>query len=122
MKLVTCMLSLAIAVALGCGATQATQVKQVTYACSNIDIGRTIPEIGMTIFQDAMAIIQAGADGWVDKLAEIGTKYGEDTLACVAKAVYDALTPSQSGAKTSTPTAAALRAKTFIDTRSYRYQ
>lgn len=119
MKLVTCMLCLVVALFVSCGGTQTAQVKHVAYVCATVDIGRTMPEIGMTIFQDAMAVIQAGANGWADKLAEIGTKYGEDSLACAAKAVYDALTPAQVGAR---PTAAALRAKTFIDTRSYQYQ
>lgn len=122
MKTVTCLLAFILAISINCGSAQTTQVKQVAYACATVDTGHTIPEIGMTLFQDVMAVVEAGADGWSDKLVAIGAKYGEDALACAAKAVYDALTARQPGTQGPPPTAAALRAKTFIDARSYRYQ
>jgi len=122
MKLVSYMLTIVIALTLGCSAAQKTQAKQVTYACATVDIGRTVPEVGMTIFQDVMAVIQAGADKWEGKLAEIGIRYGEDSLACAAKAVYDALTPQGQGLVASAPSAGAARAKSFIETRSYQYR
>jgi hypothetical protein len=121
MKLVTC-IALAIALSLGCGGTQATQVKQVAYDCATVDIGRTIPEIGMTVFQDVMAVIQAGTDGWVDKLLDIGTKYGKDTLACAAKATYDALSAHPAGAQASAPPPSAQRARSFIDAQGFAYK
>ena len=107
-----------------CGGAQTKKIEQVAYACATVDVGRTVPEVGMTIFQDVMVIVSAGADGWRDALAAIGVKYGEDSVACAAKAVYDALTAQQSSAsaRTSAPTPAALRALTYINERSYRYQ
>ena len=124
MKLVACALSLVITLALGCGGSQATQVKQVAYACSTVDIGRTIPEIGITVFQDVLAVIQAGSDGWETELVEIGTKYGEDALACAAKAVYDKLTQRTAGiqAATVSSSAPAARVRSFIDARAYKYK
>lgn len=122
MKSASYILTLVAAFSISCGETQATKIKQVAFACATVDIGQTIPEVGMTLFQDVMAIIQAGTDGWVDTLTTIGTKYGEDALACAAKAVYDALTAHPPGTMASAPSAATIRAKTFIETRSYRYQ
>ncbi len=122
MKLVTCMITLILAVSVSCGGTQTTQVKQVAYNCATVDIGRTVPEVGMTVFQDVMAIIQAGADGWVDKLLEIGTKYGKDTLACAAKATYDALSANSARALTATSPAPTQRARSFIETQGFTYK
>jgi hypothetical protein len=128
MKLVTCMITAVLALSFSCGGTQTTQVKQVAYDCATVDIGRTIPEVGMTIFQDVMAIIQAGTDGWTDKLLEIGAKYGKDTLACAAKATYDALTArpvdAQASARTqaSDPSAPARRAQSFISAQGFSYR
>jgi hypothetical protein len=126
MKLVTCMITIVLAASISCGGTQAPQVKQDAYHCATIDIGRTIPEIGMTIFQNVMAIIQAGADDWTDKLLEIGTKYGKDTLACAAKATYDALTARpaqvQARAQASDPSASARRAQSFISAQGFSYK
>lgn len=121
MKLVTCMTALILAVS-SCGGTQTAQVKQVAYTCATIDIGRTIPEIGMTIFQDVMAVIQAGTDGWADKLLDIGTKYGKDTLACAAKATYDALSAHPAGAQASALSPSAQRAQSFIDAQGFTYK
>lgn len=122
MKLITCMITLVLTLSISCGGTQATQVKQVAYTCATVDIGKTIPEIGMTIFQNVMAIIQAGAEGWVDKLLGIGTKYGKDTLACAAKAAYNALTANTTRALTATSPAPAQRAQSFIETQGFAYK
>lgn len=128
MKLVTYMIAFVTALSISCGGTQATQVKRVAYDCATVDIGKTIPEVGMTIFQDVMTIIQAGADGWTDKLLEIGTKYGKDALACAAKATYDALTarPSEAQAsaraQASDPSASARRAQSFISAQGFSYK
>ncbi len=122
MKLVTYMIALVAALSISCGGTQASQIKQTAYDCATVDIGKTIPEIGMTVFQDVMAIIQAGADGWTDKLLEIGTKYGKDTLACAAKATYDALTAHLAGTQASAPSTSARRAQSFIDAQGFSYK
>lgn len=122
MKLVTYMTALIVALSISCGGTQAAKVKPVAYDCATIDIGKTIPEIGMTVFQNVIAIIQAGADGWTDKLLEIGTRYGKDTLACAAKATYDALTAHPVGAQASAPSASARRAQSFIDAQGFSYR
>lgn len=124
MKLVT----IALALSISCGGTQVKQVKQVAYDCATVDIGRTIPEISMTVFQDVMAIVQAGADGWTDKLLEIGTTYGKDTLACAAKAAYEALAArpieaqAQARAQASDPSASARRAQSFISAQGFSYR
>lgn len=122
MKLVTCMIALVLALSVSCGGSQATQVKKVAYDCATVDIGRTVPEVGMSIFQDVMAVIQAGADGWVDKLLEIGTKYGKDSLACAAKATYDALSAHPIGAQAAAPSVQARRAQSFIETQGFAYR
>lgn len=122
MKLVTCMIALVLALSVSCGGSQATQVKQVAYDCATVDIGRTVPEVGMSIFQNVMAVIQAGADGWVNKLLEIGTKYGKDSLACAAKATYDALSASSAHALTAAAPAPAQRAQSFIETQGFTYK
>lgn len=120
MKLITCMITLALSV--NCGGSQATQIKQVAYDCGTVDVGKTVPEIGMTVFQDVMAIIQAGTDGWVNKLLDIGTVYGKDTLACATKAVYDALTAHPVGVQAAAPSESARRAQSFITTRGFTYR
>lgn len=122
MKLVTCMIALVLALSVSCGGTQATKVEQVAYDCATVDIGRTVPEVGMTIFQDVMAIIQAGAGGWVDKLLEIGTRYGKDALACAAKATYDALGTSSARALAPVSPAPAQRAQSFIEAQGFTYK
>jgi hypothetical protein len=122
MRLITRMIVLVVALSLGCGGTQATQVKKVAYDCATVDIGRTITEVGMTIFQSVMATIQAGADGWTDRLLDIGTKYGKDSLACAAKATYDALTAHPIGAQAAAPSESARRAQAFIDEQGFAYK
>lgn len=122
MRLVTCMITLILALSISCGGAQATHVKQVAYDCATVDIGKTVPEIGMTIFQSVMAIIQAGADGWTDKLLDIGTQYGKDALACAAKATYDALTARPIGAQAAAPSESARRARSFIDAQGFAYR
>lgn len=125
MKLVALAIISTVCLAVSCGgnqSTQATQVEQVAYTCGTVDIGKTEPEIGMTVFQDVMSVIQAGADGWEAKLLAIGTKYGEDALACAVKAVYDALVPQTSGVQTAALPASALRARTFLNTRAYKFK
>lgn len=122
MKLVAYTVTLILALSISCGGTQSAQVKQVAYDCATVDIGRTIPEVGMTIFQDVMAIIQAGADGWADKLLDIGAHYGKDALACAAKATYDALTSHPVGAQASAPSVSASRARSFIDAQGFSYK
>lgn len=76
----------------------------------------------MTIFQDVMAIIQAGADGWADKLQQIGITYGKDALACAAKATYDALTAHPVGVQAAAPSLSARRAQSFIDAQGFAYK
>lgn len=120
MKTVTYMIALVLLIS--CGGTQAARVKQVAYDCATVDIGRTIPEVGMTVFQNVMAIIQAGADGWADKLLQIGTRYGKDALACAAKATYDALTAHPIGAQATAPSDSARRARSFIDAQGFSYR
>lgn len=123
MKLVTSIaIAIVVALSLGCGGTQAAQVKQVAYTCATVDIGRTIPEIGMTILEDVMAFIQAGADGWTNKLLDIGTRYGKDVLACAAKAAFDALSSRPAGIQALAPTQAAQRARSFIDEQGFEYK
>lgn len=121
MKFATCMITLVLALSINCGGTQATQVKQVVYDCATVDIGRTVPEVGITIFQAVMAVIQAGAEGWMDKLLEIGTKYGKDSLACAAKAAYNTLTNPTETLATASP-APARRAQSFIETQGFTYK
>ncbi len=122
MKLVTCMIALVVTLSISCGGTQATPVKSVAYNCATVDIGRSVPEIGMTVFQNVMAIIQAGAADWTNKLLEIGTRYGKDTLACAAKATYDALTARPIGAQAAAPSESARRARSFIDAQGFAYR
>jgi hypothetical protein len=125
MKLVTRMISLVIVLLVACGGTQSPQVEkveQIAYECATVDIGRTVPEISMTVFQNVMAVIQAGADGWKAELVNIGTKYGKSSLACAAKAAYDALTAHPPGARAAAPTEAALRARAFIDDNGFAYR
>jgi hypothetical protein len=111
-----------LTIAIGCGGTQSEQARHVAYRCATVDIGRTLPEIGMSILQRVMAIIEAGADGWKDKLIEIGIHDGEDVLACATKAVYDALTAHPPGVQPTTPTPGALRAKAFMAEKAYEYR
>jgi hypothetical protein len=83
-------------------------------SCAMVDIGKTIPEIGMTIFQDVSVIIQAGKKGWVAALENIGVKYGYDALTCALQAVYDKLTAHPAGAMAAAPSEAAKRAQSFM--------
>jgi len=124
MKFTACILSVVLSFATlsSCGSSQGTQVKDTAIACATVDIGQTIPEIGMTVFQDVMTIIQAGSAGWESALEQIGTKYGYDALACAVKAAADALAAHPAGAAGAPPSAAALRAKSFIDNKSYKFR
>lgn len=122
MKLVTYMITVVLALSVNCGGTQTAQIKQIAYDCATVDTGKTIPEIGMTIFQDVMAIIQAGDANWVDKLLEIGTKYGKDVLACAAKATYDALTSTSARTQAMARSDSAQRIQSFIDTQGFSYK
>ena len=90
-------------------------------SCAEVDIGKTLPEIGMSIFEDVVAIIAAGKDGWKDKLTLIGTNYGVDALACAVKAAHDALNAHPPGASP-TATPAVKRADELIAERGWRYR
>lgn len=116
MKIVLVLISLiAFAVAPSCGGTQPgdTLGDKVT-SCATVDIGKTLPEIGMTIFQDVSVIVQAGKDGWVAALENIGVKYGYDALTCALQAVYDKLTAHPAGTMAAAPSDAAKRAQSFM--------
>lgn len=64
--------------------------------CAKADIGRTIPEFGLTILAVATQILMAGEGNYVEKLDDIGKKYGNDAEACAVKAVSTALSSGSS--------------------------
>jgi hypothetical protein len=98
-----------------CGGTQAAgSIGDTVTACATVDIGKTEPEIGMTIYQDASAIIQAGEDGWVAALESIGIKYGYDVLTCALQAVFDKQTSHPANMVAAVPSEAAKRAQSFM--------
>jgi hypothetical protein len=119
MKIVLVLIALLFATAPSCGSPQTGSggsVGDVVAKCATVDIGRTIPDIGMTIFQDVSTIVQAGSSGWEDALVNIGVKYGYDALTCALQAVYDKLTAHPAGTMAPPPSDAAKRAKSFMAT------
>jgi hypothetical protein len=119
MKIILTLVVLLLVAAPSCGGAQTgsgSSVGDVVAKCATVDIGRTIPEIGMTIFQDVSTIVQAGSSGWEDALLNIGVKYGYDALTCALQAVYDKLTAHPAGTMAPPPSDAAKRAKSFMQT------
>lgn len=90
--------------------------------CEKADIGKTVPEVGLTVLAVVTQIIAAGADNYKSKLDEIGSKYGQDTEACAVQAVLTVFTAAQgSGASTSMSPAAA-RASSMIAEKHWQYK
>ena len=83
-------------------------------SCATVDIGKTLPEVGMTLFQDVSTIVQAGSSGWESALENLGLKYGYDAIACALKATYDKLTAHPAGTMAPPPSPAAKRAQSFM--------
>lgn len=113
-------LFVSLSVVAACGPVPHPEPKDLL-ACTEVDIGKTLPEIGTTIFEYVVSIIAAGKDGWKNKLTLIGVNYGVDVLACAVKAAHDALNAHPPGvAATATP--AARRADEFIAERGWAYR
>jgi hypothetical protein len=88
-------------------------IGQVFEDCATVDVGRTIPERATTILGWVLQVLQAGADGYEAELGKIGLSYGEDVLACAAKAARDMFVGRPVAATstlTSTPTSPATSA------------
>jgi hypothetical protein len=105
----------------GSGSGSGSSIGQIAASCATVDIGQTIPDIGMTIFQDVSTIVQAGNAGWEAALEDIGVKYGADVLKCALKAAWDKLTAHPAGTMAPPPSPAATRAKTFMVSHHYEY-
>jgi hypothetical protein len=98
----------------GTGSGSGTTVGDVVTSCATVDIGKTVPEIGMTIFQDVSTIVQAGSSGWEAALENIGVKYGYDALTCALQAAYNKLTAHPAGTMAPPTPDSAKRAQTFM--------
>lgn len=122
MKTIIALVALVFATAAtNCGGTQTgsgsgsgSSIGDTVVSCATVDIGKTLPEVGMTIFQDVSSIIQAGKNGWEDALVSIGVKYGYDALTCALQAVYSKLTAHPAGTMAPPPSDAAKRAQSFM--------
>lgn len=98
----------------GSGSGSGSSLGATVASCATVDIGKTLPDIGMTIFQDVSAIVQAGASGWESALENIGVKYGYDALTCALQAVYNKLTAHPAGTMAPPESDQAKRAKSFM--------
>lgn len=120
MKIILALTVLFFATAPSCGGTlgngsgSGSSVGDKVVSCATVDIGKTLPEVGMTIFQDVSVIVQAGKDGWQNALENIGVKYGYDALTCALQAVYSKLTAHPAGSMAPPESDSAKRAKSFM--------
>jgi len=121
MKIILALIVLLFATAPSCGGTfgnsgsgSGSSVGDLVVSCATVDIGKTVPEIGMTVFQDVSTIVQAGSSGWETALENIGVKYGYDALTCALQAVYTKLTAHPAGSMAPPESASAKRARTFM--------
>lgn len=89
--------------------------------CAKADIGRTIPEVGLTILAVVTQILMAGEGNYVAKLDEIGDRYGNDAEACAVKAVNTALS-SGSSTPSHTMSPALGRSAAVIKTKGWKFK
>jgi hypothetical protein len=89
-------------------------VDQIFEDCATVDVGRTVPEMATTVLGWVLQVLQAGVDGYESELGRIGLSYGEDVLACAAKAARDTFA-EHSIAATSAPTSAVTPALSRTD-------
>lgn len=99
----------------------ATTAKDTFIECAKADIGRTLPEIGLTILAHVTQILMAGEGNYLAKLDEIGTEYGNDTEACAVKAVNTVLSGGTSG-PIHTMSPALARSATVISSKGWKFK
>lgn len=91
--------------------------------CEKADIGRTIPEVGLTILAVVTQILMAGEGNYEAKLDEIGAKYGNDTEACAVLAINTVLTGGNTGSASHTALSpAAARALSMIKSKGWKFE
>lgn len=81
------MLCIAMSMLPGC-ATVSKDLKaggSAGISCAEAKIGQTVPEVGMTLGEDAAGIVLAGADGWQGELDKLKAKYTADAVDCAVK-------------------------------------
>lgn len=98
----------------GSGSGSGSSLGSTVVSCATVDIGKTLPEVGVTLFTDVSNIVQAGASGWEAALENLGVKYGYDALTCALQAVYTKLTAHPAGTMAPPPSEAAKRAQSFM--------
>lgn len=100
----------------------AVKAKDTFVECVKADIGRTIPEVGLTILAAITQILMAGPDNYVTKLDEIGNKYGEDAEACAVKTVNTVLTAGDGTNLTHAMSPAATRAAAVLSSKGWKFK
>lgn len=114
-------LGLATVPSCSCSGTKLNTVEQGFIDCAKVDVGTTIPELGITLVDDVSQIVQAGKDGWETALANLLLKYGNDALACALKVSYDTITAHPPNVAAPNPPSAQ-RAASFISQHNWKYQ
>lgn len=106
--------------------SESTFPKQALIDCGTVDVGKTIPEIGMTLVSD-IVIIAASADP-VKAFTNLVLTYGTNAVACAMRVAADTLTAHPplvaSFAPTSSQSTAvqAAAVSKFIQTKGWQYK
>lgn len=66
--------------------------------CAKSKFGATVPEVGITVAEDAGQIIAAGKDGYEDALKKLGLSFGSDAVDCGIKMAHAMWTMQAPGA------------------------
>jgi len=118
-------LGLVLVASAGCPSAGQPQnpVVQDFLDCTHVDLSQPVA-VGVTLVQDIVSIVEAGADGWEQALAQLALTYGNDALACGLKAAFDYTTAHPPHVQAPPLSAAALRAKqaipTYLGARSFK--
>jgi hypothetical protein len=114
MRTVISLLLLAVLAVPSCSSVKSPTPQQLI-DCAKVDLGKTLPDIGITAVADVLQIL--GSNDWETALGNIAVKYGEDTLACALQVVKSQATVGSGSAASP----ARDRAKGYIAKQGWKF-
>lgn len=121
-NLVTVIATLAILAALpSCGPLKSgtRAAAESAIDCAKQDIAQRVSSDGLPLLAEVAGIVSAGGEGWEGALANLGTKLGEDALACAVEAARVGFT--QSGVAHFSGIDPAVRAADYVRARGWKF-
>ncbi len=117
---VSAALSLGLVSLSSCGSFHPSPVEGQFIDCAKVDLGKTLPEIGMTIV--AYVIQIATSADPATEFARIVLHYGNDVAACAFKVAGDVLSSHPPNVAAPPPSPQAQRVQAFIAKQGWHYR